>query len=180
MELSKQYRDVTIDRLSEADIDKELKVAGWIENIRDHGGVMFLDIRDQYGVTQVVVHDDALLEGVNRECSLTISGKVVKRDEETINKKIATGMVEVAAESITVLGKCDIAIVCLQSIQRFLSGIGGVYVLIWQGIHDGLLQLHDVIQILRGSSPDGVSHQALYVWHVYRLSGGEAEGLRVL
>ena len=100
------YRSVTCGDIRENHIGQEVRLAGWVENIRDHGGVMFLDIRDQYGVTQVVVHDDAMLEGVNRECSLTISGKVVKRDEETINKKIATGMVEVAAESITVLGKC--------------------------------------------------------------------------
>lgn len=100
------YRSVTCGDIRENHIGQEVRLAGWVENIRDHGGVMFLDIRDQYGVTQVVVHDDAMLEGVNRECSLTVSGKVVKRDEETINKKIATGMVEVAAESITVLGKC--------------------------------------------------------------------------
>ncbi len=67
---------------------------------------MFLDIRDQYGVLQVVVHDDALLRGINKECTVTLSGEVVKRDEETINKKIATGMVEVHTEDITVLGKC--------------------------------------------------------------------------
>ena len=100
------YRSVTCGDIRENHIGQEVRLAGWVENIRDHGGVMFLDIRDQYGVTQVVVHDDNMLEGVNRECSVTISGKVVKRDEETINKKIATGMVEVAAESLTVLGKC--------------------------------------------------------------------------
>jgi len=100
------YRSVSCGDIRENHIGQEVRLAGWVENIRDHGGVMFLDIRDQYGVTQVVVHDDNLLEGVNRECSVTISGKVVKRDEETINKKIATGTVEVAAESLTVLGKC--------------------------------------------------------------------------
>ena len=100
------YRSVSCGDLREDHIGEEVRLAGWVENIRDHGGVMFLDIRDQYGVTQVVVHDDALLEGVNRECTVTISGKVIKRDEDTINNKIATGTVEVAAETLTILGKC--------------------------------------------------------------------------
>ena len=97
------YRDTTLNNVSEQDIGKELKVAGWVENIRDHGGVMFLDIRDQYDVLQVVVHNDELLKGINKECTVTLSGKVVKRDEETINSKIATGYVEVHTDDITVL-----------------------------------------------------------------------------
>ena len=100
------YRSVTCGDLREEHIGQEVRIAGWVENIRDHGGVMFLDIRDEYGVTQVVVHDDSMLKDVNRECTVTISGKVVKRDEDTINQKIATGMVEIVAETLTVLGKC--------------------------------------------------------------------------
>lgn len=101
-----QYRTVTCGELREDNIGQEVRVAGWVENIRDHGGVMFLDIRDQYGVLQVVVHNDELLKGINKECTVTLSGKVVKRDEETINSKIATGYVEVHTDDITVLGKC--------------------------------------------------------------------------
>ena len=105
-----QYRTVTCGELREENIGQEVRVAGWVENIRDHGGVMFLDIRDQYGVLQVVVHNDELLKGINKECTVTLSGKVVKRDEETINSKIATGYVEVHTEDITVLGKCKNAL----------------------------------------------------------------------
>ena len=101
-----QYRTVTCGELREENIGQEVRVAGWVENIRDHGGVMFLDIRDQYGVLQVVVQNDELLKGINKECTVTLSGKVVKRDEETINSKIATGYVEVHTDDITVLGKC--------------------------------------------------------------------------
>lgn len=101
-----QYRTVTCGELREENIGQEVRVAGWVENIRDHGGVMFLDIRDQYGVLQVVVHNDELLKEINKECTVTLSGKVVKRDEETINSKIATGYVEVHTDDITVLGKC--------------------------------------------------------------------------
>ena len=84
-----KYRNVSCGELRKENIGQEVRVAGWVENIRDHGGVMFLDIRDQYGVLQAVVHDDSLLKGVNRECTVTVSGTVVERDEETVNEKIA-------------------------------------------------------------------------------------------
>lgn len=100
------YRTVDCGELREENIGQQVRVAGWVENIRDHGGVMFIDVRDQYGVLQVVVHDDSLLNGVNRECTVTVSGEVVKRDEETINPKIATGTVEVHAKTLQILGKC--------------------------------------------------------------------------
>ena len=106
MVFKNEYRTVTCGELREENIGQDVRVAGWVENIRDHGGVMFLDIRDEYGVLQVVVHDDELLKGVNRECTVTLGGKVVKRDEDTINPKIATGYVEVHTEDIKVLGKC--------------------------------------------------------------------------
>ena len=92
------YRTHLCGDLRESDIGKSVRVSGWVETIRDHGGVMFIDIRDQYGVVQVVVHDDELLKEVNKECTVTVSGKVVKRDEETINPKIATGTVEIVTE----------------------------------------------------------------------------------
>lgn len=101
-----EYRTHLCGELRESDIGSTVRVAGWVETIRDHGGVMFLDVRDQYGVVQVVVHNESLLNDVNKECTVTITGKVVKRDEDTINPKIATGTVEVVTEALTVLGKC--------------------------------------------------------------------------
>lgn len=100
------YRTHLCGDLRESDIGKTVRVSGWVETIRDHGGVMFIDVRDQYGVVQVVVHDDELLKEVNKECTVTICGKVVKRDEETINPKIATGTVEIVTEELKVIGKC--------------------------------------------------------------------------
>ena len=105
MRKENKYRTHYCGELRETDIGKNVRVAGWVENIRDHGGVMFLDIRDHYGVVQVVVHDDRLLEGINKECSVTVGGRVTKRDEDTVNPKIETGTVEIHSEDITVLGK---------------------------------------------------------------------------
>lgn len=104
------YRTKYCGQLRESDIDTQVRVAGWVENIRDHGGVMFLDIRDHYGVVQVVVHDEEILKSINKECTVTVSGLVKKRDEDTINPKIATGTVEIHSEDIKVLGKAPQAL----------------------------------------------------------------------
>ena len=87
MTRANRYRTHYCGEVSENDIGKEIRVAGWVENIRDHGGVKFIDLRDHYGVLQIVIYDDAMLENVNRECSLTASGTVVLRDDDTVNPK---------------------------------------------------------------------------------------------
>ena len=99
------YRDVTMKQISEQDIGRELKVAGWVENIRDHGGVSFIDLRDMYGVLQVVMRDTSLLDGISREMCLSIEGLIEKRDEETYNPKIPTGTIELEAHKVDILGK---------------------------------------------------------------------------
>ncbi len=99
------YRTATIQDIRESDIGRELKAAGWVENIRDHGGVSFLDLRDMYGVLQVVLRDTALLEGITREMCISVTGILEKRDEETYNPRIPTGTVELEARTIAVLGK---------------------------------------------------------------------------
>lgn len=99
------YRDVTFDQISESDIGKEIKVAGWVENIRDHGGIKFVDLRDMYGELQVVIHDDDMLEGITRETCVSVSGRMDQRDEETYNPRIPTGTVELVADRVEILGK---------------------------------------------------------------------------
>ena len=105
MEFSTNYRTKPMNEFSEADINSTVKIAGWVENIRDHGGVSFIDLRDMYGVMQVVMRDTTLLDGISKEDCLSIEGIVEKRDEDTINPKIATGTIEVEAKSVTTLGK---------------------------------------------------------------------------
>ncbi len=98
-----KYRTNTCGELTIKDLDKEVTLSGFVQGIRDHGGVMFVDLRDHYGVTQVVVHDDAMLKGVSKETVIKITGKVIKRDEETVNKKLTTGEIEVVAEQLELL-----------------------------------------------------------------------------
>ena len=103
--MSDRYRNKTMNLISESDIGTELKIAGWVENIRDHGGVSFLDLRDMYGVMQVVFRNTELLNGVKKEECLSIEGMIERRDEETYNPKIPTGMIELEAHKVSTLGK---------------------------------------------------------------------------
>ena len=105
MNINNIYRDKTIDCITEEDVGKSCKAAGWVENIRDHGGVSFVDLRDMYGVLQVVMRDTSLLNGLSKEDCINIEGVIEHRDEETYNPKIPTGTIELEAHKVTVLGK---------------------------------------------------------------------------
>lgn len=99
------YRDLTMKDVSEQQIGQTLQVAGWVENIRDHGGVSFIDLRDMYGVLQVVIRKPELLKGITKEMCLSITGLMEHRDEETYNPKIPSGTIELEAHQIDVLGR---------------------------------------------------------------------------
>ncbi len=99
------YRDITVKEIGEQHIGQTLRVAGWVENIRDHGGVSFIDLRDMYGVLQVVLRQDGLLKGITKEMCISVEGRIEKRDEDTYNPKIPTGTIELEARTIDVLGK---------------------------------------------------------------------------
>ncbi|NLK97680.1 MAG: aspartate--tRNA ligase [Epulopiscium sp.] len=103
--MSEIYRTKLMNQITEEDIGTVFKIAGWVENIRDHGGVSFIDLRDMYGVMQVVFRSIELPKGIRKEECLSIEGVVEKRDEETYNPKIPTGTIELAAQKVTVLGK---------------------------------------------------------------------------
>ena len=103
------YRTHTCNEISLEDVGKKVKIAGFVETIRDLGGVVFLDIRDMYGITQVVTsgktEDVDFASHIPIESSVCVEGIVKKRDEETINPKLKTGLVEIKIETIEVLGK---------------------------------------------------------------------------
>ncbi len=105
MKTANVYRNRLLNEISEQDIGSTLKVAGWVENIRDHGGVSFIDLRDMYGVLQVVMRNTDLLDGISKEDCVSIEGIMEKRDEETYNPKIPTGTIELEAQSVDILGK---------------------------------------------------------------------------
>ncbi len=103
-------RTHTCNELRTDHIGQSVTLTGWVDTVRDHGGVIFVDLRDHYGITQVVLSDDKLLSGVSKETVIGVSGTVSKRDEETVNKKLATGLVEVKVDTVEVLGPCQQAL----------------------------------------------------------------------
>ncbi len=99
------YRSNVISDLDENMVGKEVTIAGWVSTIRDHGGIMFVDLRDYYGIVQLMIKDSQLLNCVNRETVVSVKGVVALRDEINFNPKLKTGKIEIIVDKITVLGK---------------------------------------------------------------------------
>ena len=104
-----EFKTHTCNEISIEDVGKKVRIAGWVETIRDLGGLVFLDIRDMYGITQVVTSMDSqdvdVVSHIPIESAVTVYGTVRKRSEDTINLKLKTGQVEIYIEEIKVLGK---------------------------------------------------------------------------
>lgn len=99
------YRTHTTGMIGEDCLNRTVRVAGWVENIRDHGGIKFIDLRDHYGIVQITMQqNEQLLEGIHKEFVISVEGKVINRDPSTYNDKITTGKVEIVAERLEVLG----------------------------------------------------------------------------
>ncbi len=103
--MKQKYRTTYCGKVSEELVGNEVRIAGWVENIRDHGGVIFVDIRDEEGTVQVVSNDDTIFNHLTRESSITLTGTVRKREEDDYNPRLKTGTVEILVSSLEVLGK---------------------------------------------------------------------------
>lgn len=103
--MDKRYRTHKCSELDESVIGSEVKVAGFIENIRDHGGVIFVDVRDFSGEIQLVSNDDSIFAGITRESSVSVTGTIRKRSEDDYNPRISTGTIELLVSDIEVTGK---------------------------------------------------------------------------
>ncbi|WP_408585966.1 aspartate--tRNA ligase [Novosphingobium sp.] len=105
------YRSHTCGALTRGDVSQSVRLSGWVHRKRDHGGVLFVDLRDHYGMTQIVADSDspalAVLEGLRVESVVTIEGDVKARSEGTINPNLATGEIEVYARGATVLSAAE-------------------------------------------------------------------------
>ncbi len=106
--MKNKYRDHYCDKLTEKEIGKTVKVAGFVENIRDHGGVLFLDLRDFTGEIQIVSNIEGIFDKITKQSSMSITGKIRKRSPEDYNEKISTGTIELLVEKeedLVTLGK---------------------------------------------------------------------------
>ncbi len=100
-----KYRTHTCGELRTEQVGEKVRVAGFIENMRDHGGVIFVDLRDQFGMIQLVSNDNSVFSELTKETNISVSGEVVKRAEDMINPKLETGEIEILVDKIEVLGK---------------------------------------------------------------------------
>ena len=109
---SNKYRTNSCGDLKSSDVNKIVKLSGWMHSIRDHGGLIFIDLRDQYGITQIVIDQKSIIfkeiETLRLESVITVSGKVISRSNETINKKIETGEIEILVEELEVISKAEV------------------------------------------------------------------------
>lgn len=103
--MANKYRTAYCGTIDTTSIDQEIVLAGWVESIRDHGGVIFVDLRDETGIMQLVSNDDSIFNGLSKESTITVKGTVRKRSEEDFNPNIKTGMIEVVITTLEVLGK---------------------------------------------------------------------------
>ncbi|GLS79745.1 aspartate--tRNA ligase [Paracoccus marinus] len=105
------YRSHTCGQLTAQDAGNEIRLSGWVHRVRDHGGVLFIDLRDHYGITQVIADSDspafAALERLRAETVIRIDGRVKLRDASLVNPKLPTGEIEVYATAVEVLGPAD-------------------------------------------------------------------------
>ena len=102
------YRTHTCNELRKEDAGKTVRLSGWMFRLRDHGGILFVDLRDHYGITQIVVHPSrsffGLVEKAHLESVITVTGEVKLRDPETINHDLPTGEVEIEANELVMEG----------------------------------------------------------------------------
>ena len=105
-----KYRSHTCNELRKKNVGKSIVISGWINKKRDHGNLLFIDLRDNYGITQCIIDQENKnfkeLEKIQLETVIKVEGKVVNRSKETINKDIETGEIEISIENFTVLGTC--------------------------------------------------------------------------
>ncbi len=105
------FRSHNCNELSLNEVGQEVRLSGWVHRLRDHGGVLFIDLRDHYGMTQIVADPESeafkKLEKVRAEWVIKVDGVVKKRDEDLINKTLATGDIEVYSHNLEVLSEAE-------------------------------------------------------------------------
>ena len=112
MIIENEYRSHYCGKLNTTNVGEEVKLSGWMHSIRDHGGLVFIDLRDQFGFTQIVIDQQSTIfrkiENLRLESVITIKGKVILRSKETVNDKIQTGKIEVIVDTLNIISKSKI------------------------------------------------------------------------
>ena len=151
-----KYRNHNWNQLRKDDVGKKAILSGWINKKRDHGNLLFIDLRDNYGVTQCIISQDnpnfSSLEKIQLETVLRIEGKVVDRSAETINKEISTGEIEIVIDNFKVLGTCKELPLPVFSDQEYAEEIRLKYRYLdlrRKKIHENIILRSKVISFIR-------------------------------
>ena len=151
-----KYRSHNCNQLRKKDVGTSVLLSGWINKKRDHGNLLFIDLRDNYGITQCIIDKDnssfAQLEKIQLETVISINGKVINRSKETINKDIETGDVEVSILSFSILGTCKELPMPVFSDQEYAEDIRLKYRFLdlrRKKIHENIILRSKVISFIR-------------------------------
>jgi len=151
-----KYRTHKCNELRKGDVDKEISLSGWINKKRDHGNLLFIDLRDNYGITQCIIDKDNKyfpdLEKIQLETVIKVEGKVVNRSKETINSEIDTGEIEVVIDKYEVLGTCKELPMPIFSDQEYAEEIRLKYRFLdlrRKKIHENIILRSKVISYIR-------------------------------
>ena len=151
-----KYRSHTCGELKKNHNNEKVTLSGWINKKRDHGNLLFIDLRDNYGVTQCIVDKSNAsfkeLEKIQLETVININGKVVNRSEDTINKDIETGEIEIAIENFNILGSCKELPMPVFSDQEYSEEIRLKYRFLdlrRKKIHENIILRSQVISFIR-------------------------------
>ena len=151
-----RYRSHNCNQLRKGDIGKKINLSGWINKKRDHGNILFVDLRDNYGITQCIINKDNKnfneLEKIQLETVIQINGEVVYRSKDTINKDIETGEIEVKIESFKVLGSCKELPMPVFSDQEYAEEIRLKYRFLdlrRKKIHENIILRSKIISFIR-------------------------------
>ena len=154
--MSNKYRTHNCNELRKEHVNNDAVLSGWINKKRDHGNLLFIDLRDNYGVTQCIIDKEnshfKQLEKTQLETVVRIEGKVVNRSEETINKEIASGEIEVVIENFKVLGTCKELPLPVFSDQEYAEDIRLKYRFLdlrRKKIHENIILRSKVISFIR-------------------------------
>jgi aspartyl-tRNA synthetase len=151
-----KYRTHKCNELRKEDLDKEISISGWINKKRDHGNILFIDLRDNYGITQCIIDKENKnfleLEKTQLETVVKIDGKVVKRSNDTVNKDIETGDIEVVIKKFEILGTCKELPMPVFSDQEYAEEIRLKYRFLdlrRKKIHENIILRSKVISFIR-------------------------------
>ena len=151
-----RYRSHNCNQLRKKNVGNKVILSGWINKKRDHGNLLFIDLRDNYGITQCIIDKDNLnfknLEKIQLETVIKIDGKVINRTSETINKEIETGEIEVSIKNFEILGKCKELPLPVFSDQEYAEEIRLKYRFLdlrRKKIHENIILRSKVISFIR-------------------------------